>query len=166
MKLTHKTLGLSVIAVAATLFTTATFADNMGRMGMGMGDGMGLATADANADGAISKEEFEAWRASRLTVVDADKDGLVSVEELVTLRTKQAETQARTMAERMVAAHDGNADGKLSAEELVQLPTPGFDRLDSNGDGTISADEMPQGRGEGRGHGKGGRHHRGEAPQD
>lgn len=182
MKVTQKTLGLSVIALAGALFASATLADNMdghmeGRGPMGpMGAGMGLSAADTDKDGAISKAEFEAWRAGRVTSVDTDKDGLISADELVASRMKQAEEMARTMADRMIAAHDGNADGKLSAEELMSMPTPGFDKLDANGDGTISAEELAQmrgprgGDGEGRGHG---RHHRmpmpeapAEAPQD
>lgn len=138
MNVTHKTLGLSVIALAAALFTTATLAETMGPMG----DRMGLIAADTDKDGKISKAEFEAWRTARITVIDTDKDGLLSADELAAARMKEAETRSKAMAARMIAMHDQNGDGKLSAEELMSAPTPVFDALDTNADGAVDKAEL------------------------
>ena len=162
MKMTQKTLGLSVVALAAALFATASVADNMGR---GMGPEMGFASADANKDGKITQAEFDAWKANRVTGLDADKDGLLTASELSAGALAQMTARAETMATRMIERHDANADGKLSAEELASGPTPGFAMLDANGDGAIDQAELQarhgghEGqkgrRGHGGGHGKG-----------
>ncbi|NBZ87687.1 EF-hand domain-containing protein [Stagnihabitans tardus] len=149
MKMTHKTLGLSVIALAAALFATASVADNMGA---------GMMGADADKDGKVTQAEFEAWRTSRLVSVDADKDGKLSVDELVAARMKEAETRAKAMAERMIARQDTDKDGKLSAEELVAAPMPGFEMLDANKDGAIDQAEMQAMRGDHGPRGGKGRH--------
>lgn len=148
MKVTHKTLGLSVIALAAALLGSAVLADNaaappdaMPMMDGPMG-GKGLTAADTDKDGKISKAEFEAWRASRMTAIDTDKDGKLSADEIAAARIKQVEADAKTMAERMVAARDTDGDGKLSVDELMSAPTPAFDKLDTNGDGVVDQAEM------------------------
>lgn len=161
MKLTHKTLGLSILALAAGLFASATLAETHGRMGGMMdGEGMGpramMQEADADKDGKITKDEFETWRAAQFVDADTDKDGKLSVDELVSARMKQAESRMRAMAERMVSEQDADKDGKLSVSELAALPMPGFERMDSNGDGVLDASDMQR-----MGHGRMGGHHHG-----
>lgn len=144
MKLTHKTLGLSVIALAAGLFASATLADNA--------PAKGLAAADADGDGKVTQSEFEAWRAAKVTALDADKDGKISAEELAAERIKAVTEEAQRMVDRL----DTDKDGKLSAAELAAMPVPGFDRLDHNGDGVLDQAELAQARdmgGPGRHHG-------------
>ncbi|MCW1919721.1 calcium-binding protein [Rhodobacter sp. KR11] len=173
MKMTQKTLGLSVIALAAALFASASLADNMGPMGP---RGGAIAEADADKDGKITQAEFDAWKATLVAVIDTDKDGLLTADELAAARMLRAQDEAKDMAARMIARHDANSDGKLSAEELASGPTPGFAALDANSDGAVDqaeldafrADHGPMdGEGRGKGHGEGrgkghGRHQHGD----
>ena len=117
MKLTHKTAGLGIAAVAVLLLGTAAIADNMGQMRMG--DGMG-------GHGMMAGPVLD------LAAIDADKDGKISKDELTAFRAAR------------VASVDGNADGKLSAAEMADRPLPAemFDRVDSNGDGFIDQSEI------------------------
>jgi hypothetical protein len=150
MKMTQRTYGLSVLAAAAVLFASASFADGA----------RGLMAADADKDGKITQTEFDTWKGARAPV-DADKDGKLSLDELVAMQMAGAEARAKTMAEHMIATKDADGDGKLSAEDLVAPPVPDFAKLDANGDGTVTAEELAAARGKGDGPGMGG-HERGQ----
>lgn len=160
MKLTQKTIGLTMMALTGTLFATATLAEMMPFHGR-----PAVIEADADGDGKVSKAEFETWRAARATALDGNKDGLISAEELAAARVKAAEAGAKAFAEAMIARLDSDKDAKLSAAELAAGPMPGFERMDRNGDGVLDEAELTrhEGRHGGKHGGKhgGGKHHRG-----
>ena len=153
MKLTHKTAGLGIAAVAVLLLGTAAIADNMGQMRMG--DGMGghgmmagpvldLAAIDADKDGKISKDELTAFRAARVASVNGNADGKLSADELAAMHLQAMTEAAKTMADRMIERLDSDGDKLLSAAEMADRPLPAemFDRVDSNGDGFIDQSEI------------------------
>ena len=154
MKLTHKTTGLGIAAMAVLLLGTAAIADNMDQMGKdgGMGDhGMmmggpvlDLSAIDADKDGKISKDELTAFRAAKVAAVDANADGKLSADELAAMHLKAMTDAAKTMADRMIERLDTDGDKLLSAAELADRPLPAdlFDRIDSNGDGFIDQSEI------------------------
>lgn len=148
MKVSHKKVGLGMVAVAVALAGSAAIADNMGKGGPGMmrGGMMGgfdFAAADANEDGKVTQDEFNAWRASMVAGIDTDKDGKISVEELAAMHLKQMQAAADAMAQRMVKELDTDGDGKLSAAELVAHPMPmdAFALADTNKDGVVDQAE-------------------------
>lgn len=157
MNVSHKKLGLGVVAVAVALLGSAAIADNMGQPGAagpGMGGpgrmGMGMmprpfdfAAADTNKDGKVTPEEFAAYRAAFVAGIDTDKDGKISVDELAAMNLKIMEAIAMTRAERMVKMLDTDGDGKLSAAELLAAPMSleTFAMMDTNNDGVIDQAE-------------------------
>lgn len=160
MKVSHRKVGLGIVAVAAVLIGSAVLADNSGKPGVGgpqMGQQMGqqmemrgpmgmmfnFAEADANHDGKLTPEEFAAYRAARVGAIDTDKDGKISVEELASMNLKAMQDIAQARAERMVKALDTDGDGKLSAAELLAMPVPpdAFAMIDTNKDGVIDQAE-------------------------
>ena len=194
MKVSHKKVGLGIVAAAAVLMGSAAIADNMGmmdmagKMGMGhmgmgqMGGMMGgfdFAAADANKDGKVTQDEFNAWRTATVEGIDTDKDGKISVDELAAMHLKQMQAAANDMATRMVKALDTDGDGKLSAAELIARPMPmdAFTMADTNKDGVVdqaeadAAAQMMQrggdgmmGEHDGQMGGHQGRHHKGMIP--
>ena len=190
MKLTNKTAGFGIMAVAGLLLCTAAIADSMGQMPMGgdmggMGHGMmmpSLADLDANKDGKVTKDEVAAFRKAQTASVDANGDGKLSVDELAVLHLKAMTDAAKTMALRMVADRDTDGDGMLSAAEMVGPPVPAdmFDRIDTNKDGALDQAELDAakqqmmdhgpgrdgGRNGGRDGGRGGHRGHGKPGQD
>jgi hypothetical protein len=191
MKLTNKTAGFGLMAVAVLLLGSAAIADSMAQMGPpvdgpmdglmgGPGHGMvgmpSLADLDANKDGKVSKDEIAAFRKAETVSLDANGDGKLSVEELAARSLKQMTAAATVMAEHMVTARDTDGDGLLSAAEMAGPPVPPamFERIDTNKDGfldqaeldTAQRDMMDRGARQGggwRGHGKHGMGHNGKA---
>lgn len=156
MKVSHKKIGLGIVALAVALLGSAAIADNGGMNMPGMGGHMGrmgpafdFAGADANKDGKVTQEEFTAARAATVAAIDTDKDGLLSVDELAAMHLKAMEAAAKEMATRMIQTHDTDGDGKLSAAEMAAMPMPSdaFTLADTNKDGVIDqaeADAMAQ----------------------
>ncbi len=159
MNVSHKKVGLGLVALAVALMGTAAVADKGGMNMPGMGGHMGhmemmpppfdFAGADANKDGKVTPEEFAAARAAMVAGIDTDKDGKLSVDELAAMHLKAMEAAAKDMATRMVKDLDADGDGKLSAAEMAAMPVPpdAFQRADTNKDGAIDqaeADAMAQ----------------------
>jgi Ca2+-binding EF-hand superfamily protein len=175
MNVSHKKVGLGLVALAVALMGTAAVADKGGMKmpGMGMGGHMGMmrpafdfAAADANKDGKVTAEEFAAARAAMVAGVDTDKDGLLSVDELAAMHLKAMEAASKDMATRMVKNLDADGDGKLSASEMAAMPVPpnAFERADTNKDGAIDqaeADAMAQHGPDGMMGGHNGKHGKG-----
>lgn len=156
MNVSHKKVGLGLVALAVALMGTAAVADKGGMHMPGMHGPMGMmpppfdfAGADANKDGKVTPEEFTAARAAMVAGIDTDKDGKLSVDELAAMHLKAMEAAAKDMATRMVKDLDADGDGKLSAAEMAAMPVPpdAFQRADTNKDGAIDqaeADAMAQ----------------------
>ena len=150
MKLTHKTTGLGIAAVAVLLLGTAAIADSMGDRGMGGhgmmmgGAAMDLTAIDADKDGKISKDELTAHRAARTAAVDANADGKLSADELAAMHLAAMQAAAKTMAARMIEGLDSDGDKLLSVAEMAGRPMPEamFDRIDTNQDGFIDQAEI------------------------
>ena len=71
---------------------------------------------------------------------------------------KSATADVPSRAERMVARHDADGDGKLSVSEMrdtklgSKMSVDRFAKLDKNGDGMLEAGELKIGRGKGHAH--------------
>lgn len=150
---------LSVIAVAPALAPVGA-PPAQAQEGGGHGGGMArLKAADANHDGAITRAEMRATRATMFERMDANSDGFITQAE----REAMADAaQARGKSKRPEGAGGGpgpggggergleradtNNDGKISRDEFVNGPMPMFDRLDANKNGTIEATELESAR--------------------
>lgn len=119
---------------------------------------------DANADGSVTQDEVEAFRAGRFAEVDTDGDGTVTLEEFTARAAARATERATAMFERL----DADGDGTLTRDVLEMRGGHGpmggrmFSRLDADDDGAVSREEydaMMERRAEMRGkHGRGGDH--------
>jgi hypothetical protein len=115
-------------------------------------------TADTNGDGALTKAEIAARRATEFTAIDTNRDGFATQDEL------RAHAEAR-MAERGGGREGGrrdgggrrgggggfgmmdtDGDGKLSQAEFTREPQ-WFARVDANGDGSVTRAEVEALRG-------------------
>jgi hypothetical protein len=98
-----------------------------------------LSEADANGDGAVSWAEVVAMRTQTFTRLDRNKDGFIS----------SADRPRGPMGGRFDEAFasvksqfDANGDNRVSRAEMVDAPSPVFDRGDTNGDRILSAQEL------------------------
>ncbi len=145
MKLTHKTTGLGIAAVAVLLLGTAAIADNkadkpmMGRGGMMVPPELNFAAVDTNKDGKLSKDEIAAFRKGRAASIDSNGDGKLSVAEIAAAWPKNMADRAQ----QFVDDRDTDGDGMLSAAEMLDPPVPAnfFDMVDTNKDGVIDQTE-------------------------
>ncbi len=169
MQVSSKKMGLGIMALAVALMGSAAIADKAQDGGKGgpmgrMGPSFDFAAADTNKDGKVTAEEFAAYRIAMVAGIDTDKDGLLSVDELTAVHAKHAADRAEEQASRMVQDLDANADGKLSAAELIAMPVPpdAFERADTNKDGVIDQAEAEAAMKAMMGghHGKHGKHRR------
>jgi len=97
-----------------------------------------LEQADANRDGAVSRTEFVDARRARFAKMDRNGDGAFSDADLPRLVRKRAGDRI----EQVVAAFDGDRDGRLSRDEFVNGPTRLFDLGDRDGNGLLDRREM------------------------
>ena len=153
MKLTYKTAGLGIAAVAVAILGRVAIAENLDRFGMEEGmDGPGmmagavqdLTAADADKDGKISLDELSAHRAARTAAIDSNGDGKLSADELSAMHLQAMTAAAKAMADRMIARLDTDGDALLSAAEMANrnVPQDLFDRVDTNSDGFIDQAEI------------------------
>ena len=96
------------------------------------------AAIDANNDGTIDAGEI-ANASKALLTLDANKDGILSDEELHP--AEKASSDDRKASRTLLAALDGNRDGKLDPAEIAQANTSLLN-LDTDGDGKLSKDEL------------------------
>lgn len=143
-----RTIGaLALVGVVVAALGTAALADRRDAEGM-RGDGpfppFDFAAVDADKDGRVTEAELTAWRADRVKSMDANADGKLSADEIKAGQMARAEARASEMAARMVADHDADGDGLLTAAELGAPPLPArmFARVDANGDGAITPEEV------------------------
>lgn len=90
--------------------------------------------ADANSDGAVTKEEIDAYRAAQIAQVDTSGEGALSIEEFDTLY--RAFTRSRMVDAFQELDADGN--GQIAPEELDTHIARLVERLDRDGDGTLT----------------------------
>lgn len=148
MTVSSKKIGLGIVALAIALMGSAAIADKAHHTGKGgpmgrMGPSFDFVAADTNKDGKVTPEEFAAYRTAMVGGIDTDNDGLISGDELIAMHMKNAAERAKDMSARMIQDLDANADGKLSAAELLSMPVPpdAFALADTNKDGVIDQAE-------------------------
>lgn len=92
---------------------------------------------DADGDGAVTQDEVDAFRASRVGEADASGDGALSIEEFDTLYRELTRS-------RMVDAFqelDADGDGTISAAELDTRLGDVVARMDRNADGALTIED-------------------------
>jgi Ca2+-binding EF-hand superfamily protein len=101
-----------------------------------------LDKADADHDGRISRAEFVAARAADLARLDRNGDGVISRADFG--RILKFRPKAATRIDAMIAALDGDHDGKVTQAEIAAAPTLLFDRADADHDGFVDKTERTQ----------------------
>lgn len=99
-----------------------------------------LQKADTNRDGAVSRAEFTAFRASQFTRLDRNNDGFVTDSDIP--RFVQNRLPPDMSGDKLQATFDNNKDGKVSQSEFVNGPALMFDRADANGDSIVTSQEL------------------------
>lgn len=97
-----------------------------------------LAAADADRDGTLSAAELRIDRERQVTRFDGDRDGRLSPDEYAAWWLEAAKPRL----ERLFRADDGNKDGAVTLDELVERSNLMLHRRDRDGDGLLSADEL------------------------
>lgn len=120
---------LAWLTFAAGLMATPAFAQQGGGLQL-------LEAADANHDGAITRVEAQAARATMFDRLDTDNDGYLSETERTNANRQGGQ------ARRGLEGADANNDNRISRAEMMAQPYRGFDRLDSNNDDIVSAEEL------------------------
>jgi Ca2+-binding EF-hand superfamily protein len=94
---------------------------------------------DTNADGAITRDEFDAFHDKHFKKMDANGDGKISRDEADVGHKKMT---GKDMDKRFDEA-DANHDGSLTREEAKNMPmlSSRFDEVDANHDGKVSREE-------------------------
>lgn len=108
------------------------------------GGGEMFGRADANNDGVITRAEFDTSRAARFAEADRNRDGYVSHADFKRLRF--APQKARDRIDQLIGAMDENGDGRVSRAEMVEGPSPLFDRADINQDDRLDGAEVAAAR--------------------
>lgn len=94
-------------------------------------------TWDIDKDNSVSCKEWEKYTGELFTIGDQNADGMVDAEEY-----KKIIKSDRLFQSVGMAFFDGNADGKLTAQEFTGRRNPAFDVLDRNKDCQIASGEM------------------------
>jgi hypothetical protein len=118
-----------------------------------------FAEVDANKDGAITKEEADAFRGAkrgelrdkRFAALDTDKNGQISRQEFDAPRADKGGDGHRMHGRhhrgmmmghgKMFARADADSDGKVTLSEATGKALEMFDRADANKDGTVTPEE-------------------------
>lgn len=155
---------LILVAVVGAGLSTAAFA--------GRGDDIGplqelnFDALDADKDGKVTKAEVDASHAMRTKAADINADGKLSVEELAAMQIKAMTERATARAAKMTKKLDTDGDKMLTDAELAAGKNRAdmFARIDTDGDGAITKAEAETARArmKERGHGRGGKHGRGD----
>jgi len=103
-----------------------------------------IVQADANHDGFITRPEFVTYRAAQFDALDRNHDGFISDDDLPGFARAAA---AGERLRRLKKDADLNGDTRISHDEWLKAPTPGFDQIDKDGNGVIDPYELKRERG-------------------
>jgi len=127
MKTGFLSLGLGLLAAPA--------------MAQGIADGADMARrileADADGNGQVTRAEFLAYRGQQFARFDRNGDGFITMDDVPRLLAGRFEPRVQAMRQQF----DANHDGRISRDEFVRGPTPGFDLADANHDNIVSTAE-------------------------
>jgi Ca2+-binding EF-hand superfamily protein len=115
---------------ALVLILSVSTAEAQGRGGAEM-----LAAMDANADGALSRAEAQAARATLFSRLDRDGNGALSQDE-------REAAQANRGAAQLINGADTNRDGVTTRVEAMARPYRAFDIFDRNRDDILDSGEL------------------------
>ena len=128
---------------------------------------------DADKDGKVTKAEVDAATAARSKAADTNADGKLSAEELAAMQIKAMTERATQRAAKMIEKLDTDGDKMLSDVEFAagKGRADMFEKIDADGDGAITKVEADDARArmqrmQERGHGRGGKHGRGDRDDD
>jgi EF-hand domain pair/EF hand len=124
----RKTYFLALSMISGVAAAASPNAAMLGRMG----------SADANRDGAISKPELIAFRASNFARLDRDGNGVLTRSDIPAFMSR---LNANLDFDSLMTQFDTNNDGKVSRAEFVNGPTVVFDAADANHDGLLTTAE-------------------------
>lgn len=98
--------------------------------------------ADTSGDGAISKDEFNAYQSRHFNKMDANGDGKISHDEMEAGHSKGTQSGTTHLDKRFNDA-DANHDGFLDRTEAHLMPMLSmyFDRIDANKDDKVTRQE-------------------------
>jgi len=138
---------ITLAALVAASFSSASFAQAGGPGGADRMPPFNFTEMDANQDGKVTKDEIAAFHAAQIAKIDANGDGFVTADELQAMHDQMAAKRAENRTARMIEHLDTNKDGKLSVAEMAAGGERGnrgdkmFDRVDTDNDGAISQAE-------------------------
>ena len=101
-----------------------------------------LAQADANSDGQVSRAELIRFRKTAFGRMDVNGDGFVRGDDVNKWAFMLGDAAAKARWDQLRATSDANKDMRVSSDEFVKGPTPGFDTADANKDNVVDAREM------------------------
>lgn len=139
---------ITMVSIAALSFSSAAFAgDKMhmkGMKGMKGGHHMMHSLMDSNKDGAVSEQEFQAFRDQHFAKADKNGDGNLTSKEFAALgkimkeqRQKAMEMAKAKRAQKRFAKLDADGNGKISKAEFEAKGKRSFIRMDHNDDGVL-----------------------------
>ena len=98
-----------------------------------------IAQADANDDGSISREEIINMRSEIFAQLDRNGDNIIAADDAP---AGPFARRFNTALSNLQAEFDADGSGDITKTEMLDGPTPVFDRGDANGDGVLSPDEI------------------------